>query len=251
MPRKPAEELLRSANLKKSARNAWPEKTIQELRKTANTFAQAPWSLLKAEAWLEKLCDENQRQVLAEPVPLTWIWQPDKTLLPLMGLEDRVKEPEEPVADAPKPREIHVVKGKKRRAEGADAPARGMKRPAAKVLRRPAAVESSSQPPGRGIPRIFPASSNFEFVEALPQHQNQPLQQLNQLLQLLNLRPPGPKRGTGSRPCCGGQLPRKRHRLPTTITGALNVRSSPMVVRGVSRLHQRNIQATRGSEIQW
>lgn len=83
LPFKLAKERLDPSALKASETNLMPEKTLQEFLKTANTFAQDPWQLLKTQAWLESFCEQNQCRAFPDPIPLVHIFHPKESLLPL------------------------------------------------------------------------------------------------------------------------------------------------------------------------
>ena len=152
LPFKLAKERLDPSALKASETNLMPEKTLQELLKTANTFAQDPWQLLKTQAWLEKFCEQNQARVFPDAVALVHIFNPKESLLPLaVSLEDVDVEAEEAAADPPAPRTVRVLRPKRK----------ALKRPSAVVqpgrrvvLRRPAAAAASESAeaagPGQG-----------------------------------------------------------------------------------------------------
>ena len=113
--------------MQRSESNPFSEKMLQEFLKTANTFAQDPWGLIKTQHWLEQLCEDNTARKFAAPLNLEYIFQPDSELLPLLQLEDRMVEAEEPPPNPPTPRKILTMRPKKK----AKAKPSAMKRPAA------------------------------------------------------------------------------------------------------------------------
>lgn len=122
-------------DLKPMASNVMGEKTISELMKTGNLLSQEPWGLLKTEQWLSDLCSRNQERKFADPIPLKFIFEPNETLLAIhLPPQDMSAEP---VAQAPRPRQVEIVRPKKK-AKAAP----GMRRPGA-ALRRPAVASDA------------------------------------------------------------------------------------------------------------
>ena len=114
-------------DLKPMASNVMGEKTISELMKTGNLLSQEPWGLLKTEQWLSDLCSRNQERKFADPIPLKFIFEPIETLLAIhLPPQDMSAEP---VAQAPRPRQVEIVRPKKK-AKAAP----GMRRPGGPLL---------------------------------------------------------------------------------------------------------------------
>ena len=128
-------------------RKVFPEKLLQEYRKTAKAAAQEPWRLFEAQKWLEDLCDDNVAGRQHPPPKLHMIFQQgectDHCLAP--DFEDFY------IPDDPEPRHVQVGppgrKGASKKASARKRPAADgggpKKRPAAapSVLRRPGATE--------------------------------------------------------------------------------------------------------------
>ena len=57
---------LNPADLKPAETNELGEATCKEFRKTAQAMGKQPWNLLKAEEFLQKLCDQNESRMLPE-----------------------------------------------------------------------------------------------------------------------------------------------------------------------------------------
>ena len=51
-------------DLKQALPLALGESTIKEFRKTAKAVGSHPWELLKAQAFLEKMCDRNEKNYM-------------------------------------------------------------------------------------------------------------------------------------------------------------------------------------------
>ena len=120
-----------------------PEKTLQEFLKTANTFAQEPWQLLKTQAWLESFCEQNQSRAFPDPVPLVHLFHPKESLLPLsVDMEEVVLDAAEPAADPPAPRNVRVLRPKRKALKRPSAPACQLGRRV--VMRRPAAAAAAA-----------------------------------------------------------------------------------------------------------
>jgi hypothetical protein len=51
------------------------DRTLAQFRKTAATIAKPPWSLLKAEQFLLKLCEKNEKIIKEKPFNLKWFFE--------------------------------------------------------------------------------------------------------------------------------------------------------------------------------
>ena len=143
LPFKLAKERLDPSALKASETNLMPEKTLQEFLKTANTFAQDPWQLLKTQAWLESFCEQNQCRAFPDPIPLVHIFHPKESLLPLsVDIEEVVLDVAEPAADPPAPRNVRVLRPKRKALKRPSAAACQLGRRV--VMRRPAAAAAAA-----------------------------------------------------------------------------------------------------------
>ena len=100
--------------LQPSATNLMAEKTVQEFKKTGNALAQDPWQLLKTQAWLDNVCDQNKARIFADPVALAHIFQPAEFLLPLRSIDDIEMEAPEPAPALPAPRMVTATRAKKK-----------------------------------------------------------------------------------------------------------------------------------------
>ena len=60
-------------DLKQALPLALGESTIKEFRKTAKAVGSHPWELLKAQAFLEKLCDRNEKNYMHPMAPLDFV----------------------------------------------------------------------------------------------------------------------------------------------------------------------------------
>jgi len=120
-------ERLTTQALLPAVRNVLPPRQLKEFRKTAQLIGQHPWNLFKGEAWLRKLCDENEAGFCGQPPVLQALF------------ESRCREAtEDPVVAQPAaptpaaaPRAVRVQK-------------RVLKRPAAA---RPAAADAAGANP--------------------------------------------------------------------------------------------------------
>eukprot|EP00438_Fugacium_kawagutii_P004691 Skav205572 [mRNA] locus=scaffold1407:233305:234877:+ [translate_table: standard] len=68
LPLEVAERL--TGQLEPAQRNKFSETTLTEFRKSATTFGAQPWNLLKAQYFLEELCDLNEKEDLPPGVDL-------------------------------------------------------------------------------------------------------------------------------------------------------------------------------------
>ena len=73
----PAERARRckQADLCRSPRNPLGATSIKEFRKTAQAVSEHPWELLRAQAWLLKLCEDNEKMLAPEPFPQNFIFE--------------------------------------------------------------------------------------------------------------------------------------------------------------------------------
>lgn len=106
------------------------EKTVQEFKKkTGNSLVQEPWQLLKTQAWLDHVCEQNQARIFADPTPLSHIFEPAESLLPLRSIEDVQVDAPEPAPPGPAPRMVKAVRATKK-AKVQPGPRVLLKRPA-------------------------------------------------------------------------------------------------------------------------
>ena len=68
---------LDGSKLKVAATNLLNERTLSEFRKTATAVARSPWELLKAQRWLDNLCEQNTLTNFGEPIALKFIFELD------------------------------------------------------------------------------------------------------------------------------------------------------------------------------
>ena len=146
-------------------RNKFADTTLVEFRKSAKIFAGPPWNLLKAQTFLEDLCDENEKGNLPPGITLQHYFSTSATVslsaAAATAQDDRLpsetEDPEVPVSAAPR----RVVAGRsKAKAKAKPKVKAAVKVAAAKCLKRPAAAPSQSEPP-RAMRRPA-ASDSFE-----------------------------------------------------------------------------------------
>ena len=124
---------LDASKLTTAALKVWSEDTIDDMRKTARLVAAEPWRLFVAQAWLERMCDENLARKPPAAPKLEFVFETSelRDLKVIPHFDDLY------IPDDPEPREVVISKGKKRKE-----PSEAMRRPAAAAapaLRRPAA----------------------------------------------------------------------------------------------------------------
>lgn len=66
-------ESLAPEKLQPSVSNALSETVLQEFRRTAEAVSKAPWNLLKAQIFLETLCEDNEKNVVYPAMKLEFI----------------------------------------------------------------------------------------------------------------------------------------------------------------------------------
>lgn len=148
-------ESLDPEKLQPSVSNALSETVLQEFRRTAESVSKAPWNLLKAQVFLETLCEDNEKNVVYPGMKLQFIFSKhgDAGQLAFVvsdavaAASENAESGLEAAAPAPAPpRIIRVVAKSKAKAKAA------MKRPSCRM--RPAAclpspgaiAEHSSEP---------------------------------------------------------------------------------------------------------
>jgi hypothetical protein len=130
---------LNKGDLKPVPRNELGERAIKEYRRTADAVCQPPWNLLKASAYLKKLCDDNESGVPGTPPTLDFIFRDkirsDTSMLSgLVGITD--------LHDPPR----RVVVAAKKAAAKKKPKAKPM--PKAKPKARPNKRPAAAPPPG-------------------------------------------------------------------------------------------------------
>ena len=115
--------------------NAFSQQTLKEFRKTAEWVAQEPWGLLRAQQYLQEMCDLNEAgEALGVPPKLDLIFKATDAVLeegPIMA--DLV-----PASDDPAPGKIRVKPAPLKRV---------MRRPSASVQKRPAMAPQGERRP--------------------------------------------------------------------------------------------------------
>lgn len=92
------------------ARNDLGDRTIREFRKTALAVSEAPWGMVRARAYLEHLCQENESQRLPCPPPLVFINTTAEELVQLIDQREQQGLPVELTDFAPgTPRRVVVT----------------------------------------------------------------------------------------------------------------------------------------------
>ena len=79
---------LREETLKPSSLNPLGDRLLKEFRKTAEAIAAQPWNLLRGKMYLEKFCDDNEKEIVLQPPKLNCLFQykmPALNLLPDLG----------------------------------------------------------------------------------------------------------------------------------------------------------------------
>ena len=146
---------LEPKNLARSASNVFTEKTIQEFKKTGDTFAVQPWQLMKSQQWLNEMCDANFERRYAESVTLEFIFQPENSVLPILTLADQALQIEDAPAEIPAPRRLNVERPQKK-AKAEPRPGQPLMRRPAAAMRRPAAagLAAQAEPPKDAQPNV-------------------------------------------------------------------------------------------------
>ena len=156
--------------MKVTPRNRMNEETLKQLRKTASAVAAQPWGLLKASAWLEKLCEENEENKEHSPPALQWIFQADGPDLSEVLVPSVVVE----VPGEAAPREVLVqqpgrAEQRKRQLRAAEGPVMKrpcMRRPAARI--RPAAAAAAAHAVNAApVPDVAPIQDNDTMLRAV------------------------------------------------------------------------------------
>ena len=92
------------------ARNDLGDRAIREFRKTALAVSEAPWGMVRARAYLEHLCQENESQRLPCPPPLVFINTTAEELVQLIDQREQQGLPVELTDFAPgTPRRVVVT----------------------------------------------------------------------------------------------------------------------------------------------
>ena len=124
-----------AAGLSPMPPNAFSQQTLKEFRKTAELVAQEPWGLLRAQQYLQEMCDLNEAgEASGVPPKLDLIFKVTDAALeegPIMA--DLV-----PASDDPAPRKIRVKPAPLKRV---------MRRPSASVQKRPAMAPQGERRP--------------------------------------------------------------------------------------------------------
>lgn len=143
------------------------DRALKEFRKTAVAVSQPPWSLLKAQAWLEQLCDHNQSGVKDTPLELKFL----KTYS-MVEMSDKVvnlEDDSEAVVVPPRPVRIQAISGpeRKRRMGMTNA---ALKKAKNLVLKRPAGSDTAGpllkRPAGSGTAGPDPAADAAAGADA-------------------------------------------------------------------------------------
>ena len=131
---------------------SFTERELQEYQKTARCVAKGPWNLLKAQQYLERLCDANMNGDMQRPPKLEFIFNQGRlkrmmqsTGLPMLHQEDM--------------RPVRMVK-----ALLPDSKERAVRAKREKLLKRPAAAPTPVLG-GPGAPKM--CYSLFSFYSIL------------------------------------------------------------------------------------
>lgn len=165
-----------TGKLEAAPRNKFAETTLTEFRKSAMTFGNQPWNLLKAKYFLEELCDLNEKEELPPCVDLKFFFsaepcqvlvpQAADRLLPEDGEDDQKDESAEPrrvIAGRRGAGKAKAAKAKaKPKVKAAVKMAAVRKRPAAAVAVSADAAESEAGAPVRKRP----SSSSRDRLDA-------------------------------------------------------------------------------------
>ena len=127
-PHEVASKLL-AGGLQVMPRNILGDGLLREYCKTAAIMGQPPWNLLRAQAYLEKLCEENKSNVAKNPPPLRFVFNYKMKDVALDG----ALATEPPARPA---RRVHVIK-----------PSAGEKRRRLQVRRPAAAIPAAAAGP--------------------------------------------------------------------------------------------------------
>lgn len=161
-------ESLDPEKLQPSVSNALSETVLQEFRATAERVSKPPWTLLKAQVFLETLCEDNEKNVLYPGMKLQFIFSKhgDASQLAFVvsdsvAADDYAESgPEAAAVSVGPPRPVRVVAKSKAKAKAA------MRRPSCRM--RPAACLPSPGPieERESEPAAAPAPAALEVAVA-------------------------------------------------------------------------------------